>query len=372
MVQRTRGSNGSTSWPVPARTVQNREHAHRRAVLIALGALIILSASPVFGHHLLSGSSLALAGRDHLLGICLIALHELLAPVHFGFHVMFALGPVYAIVDRIRALRAARKTLGALDAPSAAKGSMIARAAAAAGLSHDDVRVVAALPNPAFTVGWWRPRVYVAAEIGDVLTEAQLTAVLAHEAAHVARRDPLKLSGLRFLACTLFYLPTFRRLAEDVADEAEIVADDAAVRGNPLLLAETLVLLATAWSQKMQAHSDRAALRGVAVGFQRAGLIERRVRRLVGQDVPIQTHVTRRSIAGAASVLLAIFMSGLIMAHPLAAEGAHLSLSGSPLANHPGTKASHCQHHAEFAIDQLFCLGLHHRASRDDCPHAQH
>ena len=30
---------------------------------------------------------------------------------------------------------------------------------------------------------------------------------------------------LRFLAHTLFYLPTFRRLAEDAADEAEIVAE---------------------------------------------------------------------------------------------------------------------------------------------------
>ena len=73
------------------------------------------------------------------------------------------------------------------------------------------------LPNPAFTAGWWHPRVYVAAEIADVLDEDQLTAVLMHEAAHLTRRDPLRLSVLRFLAHTLFYLPTFGRLAEDAA-----------------------------------------------------------------------------------------------------------------------------------------------------------
>ena len=41
----------------------------------------------------------------------------------------------------------------------------------------------------------------------------------------IARRDPLRLSLMRFLACTLFYIPALRRLADDLTDEAEIEAD---------------------------------------------------------------------------------------------------------------------------------------------------
>lgn len=38
---------GPVSWPLRA-----RETAHRRGVLVAIGALLVFSVSPVFGHHL--------------------------------------------------------------------------------------------------------------------------------------------------------------------------------------------------------------------------------------------------------------------------------------------------------------------------------
>ena len=137
------------------------------------------------------------------------------------------------------------------------------------------MRVVSGLPTPAFTVGWLRPRVYVDAALAGLLTADELAAVLAHEEAHVARRDPLRLSALRFLACTLFFLPALRRLAADAADEAEIAADDRAAglagAGAPLALASAIVISATHWARE---HDDGVAPRldrrqGVA-GFQRA------------------------------------------------------------------------------------------------------
>ncbi len=356
------------------RSLREREQKRRRAILLGIGTLIVLGTSPVFGHHVLSGTVPILIGRDHIAGLCLIALHELLAPVHLVFHIILTSGLAYALFDRVRVAVAARRTFRAFDSVVAPAGSAIARAALRAGLSGGDVRVVCGLPTPAFTAGWWRPRVYVAAEIADVLDEEQLTAVLTHEAAHLSRRDPLRLSVLRFLANTLFYLPTFRRLAEDAADEAEILADDAAARERPLVLAETLVVLATAFAGRSRACATSAMSHGaIAVGFQSLGLIDRRVRRLMGEDVPIRTHVTAGSVAGAGALLTVIALSGLIMAHPLPAEPAtssHATAVSHTQGGRVSDGAAHCHHQGEMAIAHLFCLGFHRHAAGTPCPHA--
>jgi hypothetical protein len=46
--------------------VAAREQSHRRAVLIGIATLILLSTAPVFGHRLAVGADSLLAGRDHL------------------------------------------------------------------------------------------------------------------------------------------------------------------------------------------------------------------------------------------------------------------------------------------------------------------
>lgn len=341
--------------------------------------MIALSTSPVFGHHLAARADMLLAGRDHLFNVCLIALHHLLAPVHYTFHALLLVGLGYAIVDRTRAWFGWWQAVSAVDAVPPDPESPIGRAATRAGMGHSQIRVVEALPNPAFTAGWWRPRVYVAAELAAVLDEPQLAAVLAHEAAHVARRDPLRLSLLRFLACTLFYLPALRRLAEDAADEAEIAADDVAAGESPLVLAETILVLASAWgSQRITNNVERTRVGygAMAVGFQRVDLLERRVRRLVGEDTPIGTHVTRGSLAGAATTLFGVLVSGLIMAHPLPAQRIATSpaMAGMPMSER-GTAASHtllhCRHPGELAITHLFCLGFRTPSSDAPCPHQE-
>lgn len=79
------------------------------------------------------------------------------------------------------------------------------------------IRVVEGLPLPALTVGFVRPAVYVARDLADELAEAELAVVLAHEGAHVARHDPLRLFARRLVAQTLFWIPALRRLADDAA-----------------------------------------------------------------------------------------------------------------------------------------------------------
>ncbi|MDQ2666707.1 MAG: M48 family metalloprotease [Gemmatimonadota bacterium] len=345
-----------------------REQSHRRSLLLAVGALIILSASPIFGHHLVAKADTLLAGRDHLGGVCLIALHLLLAPVHRVFHLLLVAGAVYAVWDRIRAWRNLRLTLGALASRTPSSEERIGLAAARAGVAQDRISVVEGLPNPAFTAGLWRPRIFIAQELQDVLDDAQLHAALAHEAAHVERRDPLRLSLLRFLACTLFYIPALRRLADDLADEAEIDADDAAASSGTALVLASAILTLAEWGTRWRATSTTKLPITFAtiVGFQpfrplqRVDLLERRIRRLAGEPTLVGTHVTRRSLAAAAAVLIAVWVSGIMMAHPLTAEALpqmHASVS-------------HCRHPGGLAITHLFCLGFHTHPSGAPCPHA--
>jgi Zn-dependent protease with chaperone function len=340
----------ASASPGRAPALVTREEAHRRTLLLAIGTLLLFSVSPLFGHHFAEGLEHTLRGQDHLGALCLIALHTLLRPVHLLFHVLVVAGLAYAAYDRARAALHVRRTLAPLHTMEPVEGDPFRRAAEAAGVDPERVRVVRGLPTPAFTVGWFRPRVYVAQALGERLKADELRALLAHEGAHVARRDPLRLSLLRFLALTLFWLPALRRLADDMADEAEIQADDRAAREQPLALASAILALAS-W------RAPGPALQP-GVGFaQRPDLLERRIRRLAGEEPPPASRLTRGSVAGAMLALALVGASGAIMSHPLPVD--HLA--------HP---SNHCGHPGESPLGHLFCRwGLPREVGRL-CPHA--
>lgn len=329
----------------------SREQAHRRALLLAVGGLLLLSVSPVFGHHFATGLEHALRGKDHLGVVCLIALHEMLQPVHLLFHGLVLAGLAYAVFDRARAALRVRRVLAPLEVGRPSPGDPFWQAATAVEVSPSRLRVVRGLPNPAFTVGWLRPRIYVASALPQRLSPAELEALIAHESAHVARRDPLRLSLLRFLALVLFWVPALRRLADDVADEAEILADDRAARTRPLALATALLALA-GWGE------FDPALDG-AVGFaQRRGLLDRRIRRLAGEEPPAESRVNRISITGALLALAVVWISGAVIIHPLPMDGASHHLL-------------HCEHPHRPAASHLFCLLQGPVPPGGGCPHAR-
>jgi hypothetical protein len=292
--------------------------------------------SPLFGHHLPLGFDETLLGRDHLWALCLIALHKVLGPVHTGFHVLFIAGLAYAGWDRFRAWRSVGRALAPFGALPAEPGSRLGRAAGAAGVDRERVLVAPGLPSPAFTAGWLRPRIYVAAALEEQLSLDELAAVLAHEGSHVRWRDPLRLSVLRFLACTLFWIPALMRLTRDIAAEGEVRADDAAAERHGLALASALVRLA-AWKPPATA---------AGVGFTDGDLLERRVLRLTGEEIPPKSHVTRRTLAGAAAALLLAGLSGAVVTHPM-----------------PDGHDAHCDEHPRAAVFHLFCSSCMHGAS---------
>lgn len=95
----------------------------------------------------------------------------------------------------------------------------------------------------AFCSGYLRPRIYVSSGTTALLSGTQLNAVLAHEAHHAQRRDPLRMLVARTLAESAFFVPVLHRSRERYAALAELAADDAAVRasGRPGPLAAALL-----------------------------------------------------------------------------------------------------------------------------------
>lgn len=323
----------------------SRKDQRSGRLLMAIGLLILLGMSPIMGHHLAGDLDRLLVGTDHIGAVCLIALHALLGPVHDLFHLLLAVGLGYALWDRVQAFRVLRRTLAGVAWESPAPRGPIAGAARAAGLDPANVRIARGLPVPAFTAGWIRPRIYLAQELEEHLSADELTAVVAHEGAHAARRDPLTLSLLRFIGHTLFWIPVLRRLAEDCADEAEIRADDAARRGRPLTLASAILAVAE-WGPPLS--------RRIGVGLHHPDLLERRVRRLAGDDAPARSHVTRRSVLGAVGMLLLVWITGMVMAHPLP---------------DPHTAAAHCDHEDRPAWAHLLCARPQPAHTSAICPH---
>lgn len=324
-----------------------RERSHRRATLLGIAVLLILGTGPVLGHHLWARATVPLDGLDHFGALCVVALTSLLIPVHGVFHLALGTGVSYASWDRWKSWRHQLQTLSLLETTSPRAGEPFHALAVAAGLDPSRLRIVDGLPNPAFTVGLISPRVFVARSLPYRLSAPQVAAVLSHEAAHMRRRDPLRVASYRFLALTLFWIPALRRLSDDMTDEVEILADDDAARGHPLVLASAILRLAE-WRKEV--------ITG-AVGFQRHDLLDRRIRRLAGENAPVGSHLTRRSVAAAAFALLLVATSGAF-----AAPRSRLQ---------PAVQSAHCLHHDESALRHLFCSGLHDAAGdRSHCPHS--
>jgi Zn-dependent protease with chaperone function len=85
----------------------------------------------------------------------------------------------------------------------------------------------------AFCAGLFNPRVYVSSGAVASLDETALDAVIAHEAHHARRRDPLRVAIGRVLARALFFVPGLAELARRQQNLAELGADESAMNVGP-------------------------------------------------------------------------------------------------------------------------------------------
>lgn len=102
----------------------------------------------------------------------------------------------------------------------------------------------------AFCAGLARPTVVVSAALVRSLDAAALTAVLAHEAAHARRRDPLRQTLAHAVGQALWFAPAAREAAEHQRLRRELAADEfAGEQCGRRALAEALLMLYATPSQ---------------------------------------------------------------------------------------------------------------------------
>jgi len=142
----------------------------------------------------------------------------------------------------------------------------------------------------------------------DVLDDAQLAAVLAHERAHLSGRHHAVTLATRGLDAAFPGVPLFARGAREVARLAEMSADDAAVRaiGGRALLVAALITIATGQVMAGGTVVPRTALGAAAYAV--SARVERMLR------VP-----SRSRVAGCVMALASLSLSLVLL--PVAIAG---------------------------------------------------
>lgn len=129
-------------------------------------------------------------------------------------------------------------------------------------------------------LGWWRPLILVPASALTGWDGAQLEALLAHELAHIARRDYLVNVAQRAVEALFFYHPAVWWLSTQVTQEREHCCDDAAIAvcGDRVRYARALVEAAAASLQPTPRRELACAAHD--------GELRPRVLRILGLPVP--------------------------------------------------------------------------------------
>ena len=144
------------------------------------------------------------------------------------------------------------------------------------------------------------------------LSADQKEAILAHELAHLRRRDPLWLMLSEGLKAIFFFQPLTRVLQKQMRESAEFLCDDFALlhTGKPKALAETLGALAS----RLQHDSHELPVAAMAESASR--LIERVSRVLRLERAPEKTL----NFAPAASIGLIVIALGALLAPGVSAR----------------------------------------------------
>jgi len=154
---------------------------------------------------------------------------------------------------------------GGIDATGTSLGARTSAIASRLGVGSPRVVLTDDVDAPV-VAGFVRPRVLVPRELDHTLSRPEVDAMLAHELAHLARRDPM--ANLVQVACdTLLGLhPAVRWVSRRVREEREYCCDDLAARtvGDARTTARALAALAGG-------HGDRR----IALAWQGGSLLKR-------------------------------------------------------------------------------------------------
>ncbi|HTK03952.1 MAG TPA: M56 family metallopeptidase [Candidatus Eisenbacteria bacterium] len=181
-----------------------------------------------------------------------------------------------------------------------------------AALGGQDIRCSVAEDQVPFavTVGLFSPRIVVSTGLVSSLTLAELRAVLAHEAHHCLRRDPLRAVAWESLRRAFFFLPVIRDVARHFSLAREIDADR-----HALTLSGSRALAAA-----MYKAVSAAPLR-LPSGTAAFGQLQPRINALKGaKGAEIKVSSARFAVSLAAATLIAALNAGIASTAALAAE----------------------------------------------------
>jgi Zn-dependent protease with chaperone function len=189
--------------------------------------------------------------------------------------------------------------------------TLAARVAATLEVPAPRVMVRSRCPGGAFVVGSRRPVIVMGADLLASLDAEELEGVLAHELAHVRRRDTLVATALGALRDLTFFVPGGGWAVRQLHRERELAADQVAVRvtGRPGALASGLLKVL-----EVNPARDHACAALVPSG----NLVDR-VRVLV-EDADPPTRL-RRSSETAAVVLVVVTATTAALVLPTAVAG---------------------------------------------------
>ena len=184
----------------------------------------------------------------------------------------------------------------------------------------------------ALTYGIFHPKVLVSTWMIEHLDGRELEAVLAHELAHVARKDYLVIWVATILRDAFFYLPTSRAAYQLLHYEKELACDDRVVQTTrrPLALASALTKV---WLHMAEGAEIRK-YKVVQPFAQGEKALHERVQRLLGKSAvtppPRQPHrvlsLNRSTFMLMSGILGAylVMTLALLLCNPLAVLVVHL------------------------------------------------
>lgn len=162
-----------------------------------------------------------------------------------------------------------------------------------------------ALARSPMAIGWIKPVILFPVGLMNRLSPGEVEAILAHELAHIARRDWIFNLLQAFVEALFYYHPAVWWVSAVVRRERENCCDDAALAatGNPLIFAKALVQV-----QELATPAPRLAL-GIGGSSRRRPLLLERVRRILNQ--PQQKSQVMEKLTATAILLALLMIIGL-------------------------------------------------------------
>ena len=169
-----------------------------------------------------------------------------------------------------------------------------------------ELRETAALRSAA-TIGWRRPVLLLPSD-WRTWTETERRVVLAHELAHVARRDYLTAVIARVATSIHFYQPLVLWLSRQLRIQQELAADShaAAIAGGRQTYLTTLAQMALRADDQPLPWAARAFLPGTSMLIKRVSWLKQK-----GDQTEMAMNRKTRSILVVAMAAVALFVAGI-------------------------------------------------------------